>query len=106
MKKSNSKNNLSGVVLRNDPFPYCHKYRLFLVNSWAKEWIEYVFHCDYANAKSSQCIQALKKRLQLGYSSCKVQNIRLIQANYKSKSYESFAKKRDLIVQQALINKA
>jgi len=106
MPKSKNKSNLYAVTLRNDPFPYCHKYRIYLVNSHAEDWIEYTFHCDFENAKSSRCIQSLKERLNLGYRGFKIQNIRLLQANYDSNSYQDFAKKRDLIVQRAMINKA
>ena len=70
------------------------------------DWIEYVFHCDFENAKSSRCIQSLKERLSLGYRGFKIQNIRLLEANYNANSYQDFAKKRDLIVQRAMINKA
>lgn len=106
MQKSKNKRNSSVVKLRNDPFPYCHKYRIFLVNSHAEDWIEYVFHCDYENAKSSRCIQSLKERLNLGFRGFKIQNIRLLEANYNTNSYQDFARKRDLIVQRAMINKA
>jgi hypothetical protein len=106
MLKSKNKSNSSAVKLRNDPFPYCHKYRVFLVNSHAEDWIEYTFHCDFENPKSSRCIQSLKERLNLGYRGFKIQNIRLLEANYDSHSYQDFSRKRDLIVQRAMINKA
>jgi hypothetical protein len=106
MPKSKNKSSLSEENIKNEPFPYCHKYRVFLVNSHAEDWIEYVFHCDFENAKSSRCIQSLKERLNLGYRGFKIQNIRLLEANYNANSYQDFAKKRDLIVQRAMINKA
>ena len=106
MKKSKNKSPLSEENIKNEPFKYCHKYRVFLVNSHAEDWIEYTFHCDFENAKSSRCIQSLKERLTLGYRGFKIQNIRLLEANYNANSYQDFAKKRDLIVQRAMINKA
>ena len=40
MKKSKNKSPLSEENIKNEPFKYCHKYRVFLVNSHAEDWIE------------------------------------------------------------------
>ena len=106
MKKSNSKKISYEVNLRNDPFPFCHKYRIFVVNNHGQNWIDYVFHCDYEKAKSRLCMLALKERLRLVYSSCSIRQIQLVTENYKSNSSIEHKRKSDSIVLQSLLKQS
>lgn len=70
--------------LRNDPYPYCHLYKLYVGSNHGKGWIPYVLHCDYPQPSDRRNIAEIKRRL--GWS---IQPLTIFKINVVKKDYNS-----------------
>ena len=70
--------------LKNDPYPYCHLYNLFVGSNHGRGWIQYVLHCDYPQPSDKRNHAEIKRRL--GWS---LQPLTIFKINVVKKDYQS-----------------
>jgi hypothetical protein len=70
--------------LRNDPFPYCHLYNLYVGSNRGRVWQPYVLHCDYPNPNDKRNIAELKRRMNWSVQPLHIYKVNILKKDYVS----------------------
>lgn len=70
--------------LRNDPFPYCHLYNLYIGSKHGHVWQPYVLHCDYPNPNDKRNIAELKRRMNWSVQPLHIYKVNILKKDYVS----------------------
>ena len=68
--------------LRNDPYPYCHLYKVLIGYSAGRDWQQYVLHCDYPRPSDKRNTDELKRRLSWTLSRIHIYSIKVLKKDY------------------------
>ena len=82
MNSSKNKSNSPVAPLRNDPFPYCHLYKLSVGTNHGRAEIPYVLHCDYPQPADKRNIAEIKRRLGWSITPLHIYKINVVKRNY------------------------